>query len=89
MHALVDPGIASGFGVEIDRIKCDKAAAFLRQALVELRRKGVVRPGDNHLQEPPSIQCAPIEQVGVVAIHRWREICSGRAFCLCRRWEQG
>ncbi|GAB4821524.1 hypothetical protein N2152v2_008570 [Parachlorella kessleri] len=63
MHALVDPGIASGFGVEIDRIKCDKAAAFLRQALVELRRKGVVGPGDSQLQEPPSIQCAPIEQM--------------------------
>lgn len=31
MHALLEPGIAGARGIEIDRIKCDKAAAFLKQ----------------------------------------------------------
>lgn len=31
MHALMEPGIAGARGIEIDRIKCDKAAAFLKQ----------------------------------------------------------
>jgi hypothetical protein len=60
MHALVEPGIASAFGVEIDRIKCDKAVAFLRQAVLELQRRGV----SSGQFEVPVIQCAPIEQVG-------------------------
>eukprot|EP00887_Chlorella_sp_A99_P002183 scaffold21.g2183.t1 len=61
MHALVDPGIASAAGVEIDRIKCDKASAFLAQTIAELRRRGLLRPGE--LAEAPRIQCAAIEQV--------------------------
>lgn len=41
MHALLEPGIAGARGIEIDRIKCDKAVAFLRQATLELQRRGV------------------------------------------------
>jgi len=29
LHALVSPGVAAGFGVEVDAVKCDKAAPFL------------------------------------------------------------
>lgn len=31
MHALLEPGIAGARGIEIDRIKVDKAEAFLKQ----------------------------------------------------------
>lgn len=59
MHALVDPGIASGFGVEIDIIKCKKAAAFLFQTTAALLKRGAA----SESLEIPSIQCSPIEQV--------------------------
>ena len=60
MHALLEPGIAGGLGVEIDRVKCDKAHAFLAQAVRELRRRGVA--GSDALQPPP-IKCCPVEEV--------------------------
>ncbi|KAL4427630.1 hypothetical protein ABPG75_001719 [Micractinium tetrahymenae] len=60
MHALLWPGIAGARGIEIDRIKCDKAAAFLRQAIAELARRGVVQAGQ---VAPPEIECSAIEQV--------------------------
>jgi hypothetical protein len=59
MHALLEPGIAGARGVEIDRIKCDKADAFLRQAVLELQRRGVAPEG----LVPPPIQCSAIENV--------------------------
>ena len=59
MHALLEPGIAGANGVEIDRIKCDKAEAFLRQAVLELQRRGVAPEG----LVPPPIECAAIENV--------------------------
>lgn len=61
LHALVEPGIASAFGVEIDRIKCDKAAAFLRQTVAELARRSVTQ----QQLDVPAIECSPIEQVGL------------------------
>lgn len=60
MHALLSPGIAGARGIEIDRIKCDKAHAFLRQAIAELARRGVVRGAQ---LAPPEIECSAIEQV--------------------------
>jgi hypothetical protein len=60
MHALLEPGIAGARGIEIDRIKCDKAAAFLRQAVAELRRRGAA--GDALV--PPPVECSAIEKVG-------------------------
>ena len=66
MHALLEPGIGGALGIEIDRIKCDKAAAFLRQALAELRRRGLA--GADRLV-PPEIRCSPIEQVGARSRH--------------------
>jgi hypothetical protein len=57
LHALVNPGVASGFGIEIDRIKCDKAAAFLKHSLAELGRRG----GGTGLALP-RVQCSSIEK---------------------------
>jgi len=57
LHALVNPGVASGFGIEIDRIKCDKAAAFLKHSLTELGRRG----GGAALALP-RVQCSSIEK---------------------------
>ncbi|KAI7841649.1 hypothetical protein COHA_004669 [Chlorella ohadii] len=59
MHALLEPGIAGARGIEIDRIKCDKAAAFLKQAVAELQRRGVADTG----LVPPPIECSAIENV--------------------------
>lgn len=60
MHALLEPGIAGARGIEIDRIKCDKAVAFLRQATLELQRRGVAGADALVL---PQIECSPIEKV--------------------------
>ena len=61
LHAMVSTGLASSFGVEIDAIKCQKAAAFLQQTTAELARRG--GPEAEALPLPP-ITCSPIEQVG-------------------------
>lgn len=60
MHALLSPGIAGARGIEIDRIKCDKAAAFLRQAIAQLARRGVIQDAQ---VAPPEIECSAIERV--------------------------
>lgn len=65
MHALIEPGIQSALGVEIDRIKCDKAVAFLRQTANELQRRGVCK--ENALIIP-EINCSSIEQVGILLV---------------------
>ena len=72
MHALLEPGIAGATGVEIDRIKCDKADAFLRQAVLELQRRGVAPEG----LVPPPIQCSAIEDVSSPgACACWLAVC--------------
>lgn len=60
MHALVDPGVAGAYGVEIDRIKCDKAAAFVRQTDAALTSRKAI----NRLLPLPAVQHAAVEQVG-------------------------
>lgn len=59
LHALVSPGVAAAYGVEIDRIKCDKAAAFVRQTDTALRARGAVI----RMLPLPAVQCAAVEQV--------------------------
>ncbi|PSC68631.1 hypothetical protein C2E20_7797 [Micractinium conductrix] len=61
MHALLVPGVAGGRGIEIDRIKVDKAEAFLRQAAGELERRGVAAR-----LMPPPIECSAVENVGTL-----------------------
>lgn len=59
LHALVSPGVAAGFGVEVDAVKCDKAAPFLSRCEAALRQRGVAEAP----LPVPVVQCAPIEQV--------------------------
>lgn len=58
LHALVNPGVAGGWGMEVDRVKCDKAAAFLAQAAAALLRRGTVAQA----LAVPHVRCAPVEQ---------------------------
>ena len=91
MHALLEPGIAGARGVEIDRIKCDKAEAFLRQAVLELQRRGVAGEG----LTPPPIQCSAIENVSgawgrlVPAGRPLAELCVGWGCWLPAAWLAG
>lgn len=59
MHALISPGVASGFGIEIDQIKCSKADAFLRQSAAALFTRGLVGKD----LAVPEVQCSAIEKV--------------------------
>ena len=60
LHALVSPGVAAGFGVEVDAVKCDKAAPFLSRCEAALRQRRVTTAA----LPVPAVQCAPVEQVG-------------------------
>ncbi|KAL0021733.1 hypothetical protein WJX79_010366 [Trebouxia sp. C0005] len=59
MHALISPGVASGFGIEIDQIKCSKADAFLRQSAAALFTRGLVGKD----LAVPEVQCSAIEKI--------------------------
>lgn len=58
LHALVHPGVASGFGIELDSIKCQKAEAFLERTVQDLARRvrGLDLPA-------PLVQCSSVESV--------------------------
>lgn len=45
LHAMVGMGVAGAHGIEVDGVKCLKAAAFLRQAATTLERRGMLPPG--------------------------------------------
>lgn len=60
LHAIVGMQIAGATGVELDRIKCDKAEAFLPQALKQLEKRGLIDAG---VLTAPPITCAPVEDV--------------------------
>ena len=61
LHALLSPGVAAGFGVEIDAVKCDKAAPFLARCEAALRKRRGLAAAPLPV---PVVQCAPVEQVG-------------------------
>ena len=58
LHALVSPGVASASGIEIDRIKCNKAAAFLKHTIQELSKRN-----SEKAVLLPKFQCSSIEKV--------------------------
>ena len=60
MHALISPGVKSGFGIEIDQIKCSKAHAFLRQSAAALMSRGLAGKD----LTVPVVHCSAIEKVG-------------------------
>lgn len=55
----MDPGINDAFGIELDSVKCNKAAAFVTQTLGELQRRGLLDEGVPY----PSVRQAAIEEV--------------------------
>lgn len=59
LHALISPGVKSGFGIEIDQIKCSKAHAFMRQCAAGLHQRGIV--GKDLVV--PVVKCSAIEKV--------------------------
>lgn len=60
LHAMLAAGLTSSYGVEIDAIKCQKAAAFLAQTRTELSRRGAMPPWFTAV---PEVSCSAIEQV--------------------------
>ncbi len=78
---MLATGLRAAFGVEVDAIKCQKAAAFLQQTRAELRRRGTLLPGDD--LPLPDIACSAIEQVDVISFFgfmgRPSRCCSGAA----------
>lgn len=60
LHALISPGVKSGFGIEIDQIKCSKAHAFLRQSAAALMSRGLAGKD----LTVPVVHCSAIEKVG-------------------------
>ncbi|GLI65751.1 hypothetical protein VaNZ11_009351 [Volvox africanus] len=59
LHAMVSIGVGSAWGVELDRIKCDKAAAFCRNVIQQLVKQELLRS----TVEVPSVICSPVEKV--------------------------
>lgn len=60
LHAMLAVNMTAAYGVEIDTIKCQKAAAFLAQTRAELARRGALPPGFTDI---PEVSCSAIEQV--------------------------
>ncbi len=59
LHAVVGGYATRAWGIEIDRVKCDKGNAFMRYAAAEMaKRKAAWGTFD-----VPAIRCAPIEDV--------------------------
>lgn len=59
LHALVEPGIRGGFGVELDPVKVHKARAFIQQTMAESARRGALLPSTL----APVVQCGSVEEV--------------------------
>ena len=64
LHALLDPGVAACTGVELDRIKVTKAAAFFALTSAELRLRSI------SLKLTPTMHCSAIEQAGCPGTQR-------------------
>lgn len=60
LHAQVSYGVCSAWGVELDRVKCDKAAAFGSKVLGIMEERGLISAG---LHKPPMLHCMPVEKV--------------------------
>ena len=68
------------WGIEIDRVKCDKGNAFMRYAAADMAK----RRADWGSFDVPTIRCAPIEEARCSPVLRRRclNIISA-PFCLC------
>lgn len=59
LHALVSHGVERAWGVELDRVKCDKAIAFNRHVVRLMVERGLMPAG----VAVPTFRCAPVEEV--------------------------
>ena len=59
LHAVVGGYATRAWGIEIDRVKCDKGNAFMRYAAAEMAKCNSAWGAF----DVPAIRCAPIEDV--------------------------
>lgn len=59
LHAVVGGYATQAWGIEIDRVKCDKGNAFMRYAAAEMAKRNAAWGAF----DVPAIRCAPIEDV--------------------------
>lgn len=62
MHAVVGGYATRAWGIEIDRVKCDKGNAFMRYAAAEMAKRNAAWGAI----DVPAIRCAPIEDVSII-----------------------
>ena len=58
LHAMVGGYATRAWGIEIDRVKCDKGNAFMRYAAADMAK----RRAEWGAFDVPTIRCAPIEE---------------------------
>lgn len=78
LHAMLAADMAAAYGVEIDAIKCQKAAAFLAQTRAELARRGALPPG---FTDTPEVSCSAIEQVKCFCNCPFSRLSPGKRVC--------
>ena len=59
LHAMVGGYATRAWGIEIDRVKCDKGNAFMRYAAADMAK----RRAEWGAFDVPTIRCVPIEDV--------------------------
>jgi hypothetical protein len=62
MHALVDPGVQSAIGIEVDDIKCLKSESVIREACKKMCSHGLSVP------QAPRVLHRDIEQVAYIFV---------------------
>lgn len=87
LHAAVTKGLRGVWGVELDAIKCMKAAAFLEKTAQQAVARGLAPPDI----AVPAIRCAPIEAVSTLepATHAysfWEGMPAGARAAFGRLW---
>lgn len=81
LHAAVSHGVRQSFGIELDKVKCDKALAFGNRVLDALKRFQCDQQPELVLGNSPVVLCSPIEAVATLspATHAytfWEGVCS-------------
>ena len=67
LHAMVGGYATCAWGIEIDRVKCDKGNAFMRYAAADMAKRRAEWGGFN----VPTIRCAPIEEACCCSLPLW------------------
>ena len=84
LHAKLRPGVACAWGVEVDRIKCVKACAFLKQTMAQLLQRNFPTL---HLEfDLPTVQCSAVEEVRACMYTlglQYMCVCTYACACVC------